>query len=64
MAILALKSLVSSATNDPYEKQLSLIQNIENTESKHGWDAYDPETKIPYEFKPTRQTFKKIILYI
>ena len=32
MAILALKSLVSSATNDPYEKQLSLIQNIENIE--------------------------------
>ena len=51
-----ISSLTSSASNDIFEEQISLIFGIKNIDTKHGWDGNDHEKNEPYEYKPTKIT--------
>jgi len=49
-----ISSLMSHASNDLFEEQISKILGITNIESKHGWDGNDKNNNEPYEYKPTK----------
>lgn len=49
-----ISSLTSSASNDIFEEQISLILGITNIDTKHGWDGIDETNNEPYEYKPTK----------
>lgn len=54
-----LTGLNSSQCNELYEENLSEILGITNLEEKHGWDGYDEEENIYYEYKPTKIDLNK-----
>lgn len=54
MAEHALIGLTSAASNDIYEKHISLALGLKNIETKHGWDGVDVLKNEPYEYKPTK----------
>lgn len=53
-ANIIVSSLISNASNDIFEQQLSKILGIVNITTKHGWDGYDKIDNQPYEYKPTK----------
>ena len=54
IADYALMGMVSSASNDIFEEQLSKILGLSNIDTKHGWDGNDENHNEPYEYKPTK----------
>ena len=54
IAKYAINGMISSASNDIFEEQLSKILDITNITTKHGWDGNDEKNNEPYEYKPTK----------
>ena len=55
IANYAVIGMISSASNDIFEEQLSKILGITNINTKHGWDGNDETRNEPYEYKPTKK---------